>query len=156
MKPTCANCKFYSQPQHDSDITCAINPSGRACSCLDYTPILTENSLEQALANRKLAEYEVFRQEALMRFGVTMPDLSFDSNWLIPKAIINRIKNFLPQAITHEKAQGYTQEQIIIAVIQWVEKQINYHLETYDLTQRGLSDYGIWEFLPKNNTSDSE
>jgi hypothetical protein len=157
MKPTCTNCKFYSLPQHETDISCAINPDGQACNCLDYTPILALNSFEEALIKRKLADYETFRQEALTRFGVTMPDLNFDSNWLIPKNVVSRIKEFLPQVLTHQKAQGYTQEQIIIAVIQWVEKRINYHLETYDLTQQGLlSDYGIWKFLPKNNTSDSE
>jgi hypothetical protein len=155
MKPTCTNCKFYSKPQHDTDISCAVNPEGQACNCLHYTPIVADNSLEMALTNRKLAEYEAFRQEALTRFEVTMPDLSFDSNWLIPKIVINRIKDFLPQAIQNEKAQGYTQEQIIIALIEWVEKQIDSNLEIYDLEKRGLSEYGIWQFLP-NDEDESE
>jgi hypothetical protein len=149
MKPTCTNCKFYSQPQHETDISCAVNPEGQACNCLHYTPIVADDSLEQALINRKLAEYEAFRQEALIRFGVTMPDLSFDSNWLIPQIVVNRLKDFLPQVVTHEEAQGYTQEQIIIAVIQWVESQIGYHLDPYDL-KHGLS-HGIWDILHKNN-----
>ena len=147
MEPTCTNCKFYSLPQHDTDICCAVNPGGVACDCRDYVPVVVaDDLLEAALISRKQAEYEAFRRVAQERFGVAMPDLTFDANWLIPQAVNASIKNFLPQVMKSEKAQGYTQEQITQAVIQWAESRIVYHLEAYDLKE-GLA-YGIWNFLP--------
>ncbi|PAX59431.1 hypothetical protein [Brunnivagina elsteri] len=150
MKPTCTNCKYYSQPQHDTDIACAVNPNGKACNCLSYTPVVDENLLETALVNRKQDEYEAFRRQAKERFQVEMPELSFDSNWLIPQIITKRINDFLPQVMRHEKASSYTQEQIAIAVIQWAEKQMNYHLETYDLNHSLESNCGVWGILEDN------
>jgi hypothetical protein len=150
MKTTCTNCKYYSQAQHDTDITCAVNPEGQACNCLSYTPVVDENLLETALVNRKKDEYEAFRRQAKERFQVEMPELSFDSSWFIPQIIIKRIHDFLPQAMRHENAKNYTQEQIAIAVIQWAEKQVNYHLEVSDLNRSLDSNYGVWEILEHN------
>ena len=146
MELTCTNCKFYSQPQHDTDVCCAVNPSGVARDCRDYAPVVMDGLLEAVLISRKEAEYEAFRKVAIERFGVKMPDLTFDANWLIPQVVVTSIKDFLPQVMTHPKAQGYTQEQVAQALIQWAESRIIFQLEAYDLKE-GLVN-GIWNFLP--------
>lgn len=151
---TCATCKFYSSPKNDTDLTCVVNPGGQASDCASYTMIVGENALETALIVRKKADYEAFRQEALTIYGVEMPDVHFTSQWLIPQIVITRIKEFLPQVLGHEKAEAYTEEQIILALVEWAEGKISYYLDECDL-ERALSN-GVWEILEHHKTESNQ
>lgn len=140
LEISCQNCQNYTEPAHNKNLVCAVNPDGvdNADKCRHYEsinlPVVEPNVIQQAIALRWQTRFKAWKEKTQrdaesLRVEIIIDEPPAPTEWVVPKALTQHLQATLPHILHriqkyHPKYANLTPEQVVIGIINHIETQM--------------------------------